>query len=357
MSASSESYFTRQFKDAVDEAYNAESSEERVKKLLKAKKYLQKVSQEMDDDRADEVEDMADSLDEVAKKENGTSPSSERRSGGRNGRQPEEDDSFFEQPPDLTLDDVGGMHELKDLLEHKVIHQFQHTEFRQDLGVSPTNGIMLHGPPGTGKTYISKALAGELGYNYAQIRASDLVSSYVGQTGQNVAELFEKAHSMQPCVIFIDEIDSIASDRQSLERDGQAYSNAVSEMLQGVQDVQGEDILVIAATNLLDRVDGAIRRSDRFDQKIEVPAPDASARKEILDVHLQERETGEKVDTARLAELAENFSAADLKKVVEEAAQTAHIESVKQDELQPVIQRHLHESLEATESSLQRWTS
>lgn len=356
MSASSESHYTKQFKQAVDQAYNADTSEERVKKLLKAKKYLQKVSQEMDDQRADEVKDMADSLDEVAKKENGNTRSSERRSRNRKGRSPEDkEDSFFEHPPDLTLDDVGGMEDLKALMKHKVIHQFQDTQFREDLGVSPTNGIMLHGPPGTGKTYISKALAGELGYKYAQVRVSDLVSSYVGQTGQNVAELFEEAHSTQPCVIFIDEIDSIASDRKSLERDGQAYSNAVSEMLQGVQDVQGENILVIAATNLLDNVDGAIRRSGRFDEKIEVPPPSLTARKDVLQVHLRDRQTADNVNTSRVAELTGEFSAADLKKIVEEAAQTAHIESVEQDELQAITQKHLLEAVKGTEPSLRHW--
>jgi len=351
--SSSEEYYTKQFKQAVDEAHEADSSEERVKKLLKAKKYLQKVSEEIEDDRADELKEMSDSFDDVAKSEvnNG---SRQRR---RRQQQGIDDSSFFDEPPELSLEDVGGMHDLKKLLQHRVIHQFQDTEFRDELGVSPTNGILLHGPPGTGKTYISKALAGELGYNYAQVRASDLISSYVGQTGQNVADLFDEAHSMQPCVIFIDEIDSIATNRQSLERDSQAYGNAVSEMLQGIQDVQDEDILVLASTNLLDNVDGAIRRSGRFDQKIEVPPPGPRARKEILQVHLDDREIAEGVDTDRLAELAENFSAADLKKIVEEAAQTAHIESVEQDQLEPVNQRHLLQALKDTEPSLNHWNT
>ena len=354
MSASSEEYYTKQFKQAVDEAHNADSSEERVKKLLKAKKYLQKVSEEIEDDRAEEIEDMSDSFDDVAKSEVNDSNTSRRKNGGSS--EPH-DSNFFEQPPELSLEDVGGMYELKQLMRDKVIHQFADTKFRDDLGVSPTNGIMLHGPPGTGKTYISKALAGELGYNYAQIRGSDLISSYVGKTGQNVAELFDEAHRVQPCVIFIDEIDSIASNRQSLERDSKAYGNAVSEMLQGIQDVQDEDILILASTNLLDNVDGAIRRSGRFDEKSEVPRPDPEARKEILQVHLQQRETAGDIDTDRLAELAENFSAADLKKICEEAAQTAHIESVEQDQLQPVNQRHLLKALKDTEPSLQHWNS
>lgn len=360
MSASGEeAYYTKQFKEAVDEAHNADDSEERVKKLLKAKKYLQKVSEEIDDERAGEVEEMSDSINEVAKKEvndnNSSSSSRQSKRKKKRRRQQEGDDSsFFDQPPELTLDDVGGMNQLKHLLKHRVISQFENTQFRDQLGVSPTNGIMLHGPPGTGKTYISKALAGELGYNYAQVRASDLISSYVGKTGQNVADLFNEALDMQPCVIFIDEIDAVASNRQGLERDSQAYSNAVSEMLQGIQDVQDEDILVMASTNLLDNVDGAIRRSGRFDKKVEVPPPDEQARKEILQVHLDSRETVD-VDTQRLAELAEKFSAADLKKVVEEAAQTAHIESVENDKLQPVTQRHLLNALKDTEPSLKHW--
>jgi transitional endoplasmic reticulum ATPase len=355
MSLSPESHYTNQFKEAVDEAYEADSSEERVKKLLKAKKYLQKVAEEMDDERADEVEEMTDSFDDVAKSEVNGGNGRSNRSTKKSGRGSAGDSELFTDPPGRTLDDVGGMNDLKQVMQHKVIQQFEDSEFRDELGVSPTNGVLLHGPPGTGKTYISKALAGELDYPYAQVRASDLVSSYVGQTGQNVANLFDEALQMQPCVIFIDEIDSIATNRQSLQRDSQAYQNAVSEMLQGLDQVQEEDILVIASTNLLDNVDGAIRRSSRFDEKIHVPAPDQEARKEILEVHLRDRETMDSIDTRRLAELTEEFSAADLKKVVEEAAQTAHIESVENDSLQPVSQRHLLEAVQNTEPSLKHW--
>lgn len=364
--ASKEQYYTQQFKEAVDEAHEADSSEERVKKLLKAKKYIQKVSEEMENVDSDKVEEMSDSLDEVAQKklnDDNHGNRSRKRGKSRGNSRSERHDTkpdqgeadFFEAPPELTLDDVGGMDDLKQLLKTKVIHQFQETEFREDLGVSPTNGILLYGPPGTGKTYLSKSLAGELGYNYAQIRGSDLISRFVGQSGQNVADLFNEALRVQPCVIFIDEIDSVASNRQSLEKDSQAYQNAVSEMLQGIQDVQDEDILVMASTNLLDSVDGAIRRSGRFDEKIEVPPPDEEARKEILQVHLRDRETESGIDVARLAELTEEFSAADLKKVVEEAAQTAHIESIEQDQLQPVTQKHLLKAVKDTEPSLQHW--
>jgi len=325
--------------------------------LLKAKKYLEKVSEEMEDERADEVEEMSESFDDVAKNEvnNGNNRDSNRSKKRKSAQESAGDSELFTDPPSRTLDDVGGMNDLKQLMQHKVIHQFQDSQFRDDLGVSPTNGVLLHGPPGTGKTYISKALAGELGYPYAQVRASDLVSSYVGETGQNVANLFEEALQMQPCVIFIDEIDSIASNRQTLDRDSQAYGNAVSEMLQGLDQVQEEDILVIASTNLLDNVDGAIRRSSRFDEKIEVPPPDEQARKEILEVHLRNRETMDSIDTERVAELTEQFSAADLKKVIEEAAQTAHIESVQNDSLQPVSQRHILEAVQNTEPSLKHW--
>ncbi|WP_276273656.1 ATP-binding protein [Haloarcula litorea] len=362
--ASKEAHYTKQFKEAVEEAEQADSSEERVKKLLKAKKYIQKVSQEMENGDSAKVEKMSDSLDDVAHKEMKQGRANGRNNGGGGGRSSKQqklgqskksESQFFEEPPSKDLDDVGGMDDLKQVLKKKVIHQFQETKYRDDLGVSPTNGIMLYGPPGTGKTYLSEALAGELGYRYAQIRGSDLISRFVGQSGQNVADLFKEARQVQPCVIFIDEIDSVASNRQSLEHDSQAYQNAVSEMLQGIHDVQDEDILVMASTNLLNSVDGAIRRSGRFDEKIEVPPPDEEARKEILEVHLRGRETGSGIDLDQLAESTEEFSAADLKKVVEEAAQTAHIESIEQDQLQPVTHQHLRKAVEDTEPSLQHW--
>lgn len=359
MSLSPESHYTKQFKQAVDEAYEADSSEERVKKLLKAKKYLQKVSEEIDDERSEEVEEMSDSFDDVAKSEvnNGNSPDQDSRGDRKKQRrqQRSNDSQLFQEPPERTLEDVGGMDDLKQILQHKVIHQFQDSEYRSDLGVSPTNGVLMHGPPGTGKTYISKALAGELGYSYAQVRASDLVSSYVGETGQNVANLFDEALQMQPCVIFIDEIDSIATNRQSLQRDSQAYGNAVSEMLQGLDQVQSEDVLVLASTNLLDNVDGAILRSSRFDEKIHVPPPDKEARKEILQIHLQDRETEGSFDWEKLAQESEGFSAADLAKAVKDSAQRAHIRSVKNDRLQPINEELMMNSIMDNEPSLKHW--
>lgn len=249
--------------------------------------------------------------------------------------------SYFSEPPDLEFLDVGGMDELKQVLRRQVIHQFQDSGFREDLGVSPTNGLLLYGPPGTGKTYVSKALAGELGFRWAEVDTADLVSKYVGEAAKNVQELFDQAKRKQPCVIFLDEIDAVAGDRGSGGKTD-SEQQMVNQLLKSLERIQGEDILVLAATNRVEAVDAAIRRSGRFDEKIHVPLPDKQARYEILKVHLRDREHRvSSTEVEQLAAITSDCSASDLQMVVEQAAQKAHIDSLEDDCLQPITYKHL----------------
>ncbi|MFB1064799.1 26S protease regulatory subunit [Natrinema sp. H-ect4] len=360
-----EKKFLEKFKDFVRKAEEADTAKETEERLVKAAVQAEYLADQKSGEQAQKWQNLADkSRQKIRRTDNlDTSPTNRDRglNRSRNSQDQEELSNEgpveFREPPDLSFDDVGGMNNLIATFNDSIINQIEDSPYREPLGVSPTNGVLLHGPPGTGKTYISKALAGELGYNYASAKASDLFNRYVGETEKNVDALFQQIEENQPCLVFIDELESIASSRQSLAdtTGSQAYTQAVSQMLQGLQDLQGTDAVVVAATNMLDSVDGAIRRSGRFDEKIEVPPPDREARQEILQIHLQEKKTAGSFNWEKLAEATDGFTAADLKKCVDAAAQQAHIESLEKQSLQPINQQHLTSEIQETEPSLRHW--
>lgn len=352
------------FKKFVKKAEAADSPGKTEDWLNKASLWAEKLADAKDGKQAQKWRELGEKCQEKIDKQrpaeddnspNVTRQKKKRRT--RNNGSNEEGPVTFQQPPELTFEDVGGMHELVSELKNKVIYQIQDSPYREALDVSPTNGVLLQGPPGTGKTYLSKALAGELGYSYAEVKSSDLLNRYVGETGKAVDALFDQIQENEPCIIFIDEIEAIASNRQGLEGDGgdKAYQQAISEILQGLDQLQDSDAVVIAATNLMEQIDGAILRSGRFDEKIEVPPPDKQARMEIMKIHLRDRETEGSFDWDKLAEKTEGFSAADLAKTVKTAAQQAHIQSVKSDSLQPITEGMLLDTIKDTEPSLKHW--
>lgn len=191
--------------------------------------------------------------------------------------------------PDQDFSDVVGMADLKARLRKEVIEPLRNPEAYEEYDLGTVNGVLLHGPPGTGKTYVSKSLAGELDYNYIPVTPSEITSKYVGEAAQNVQALFDTARENQPCVLFIDELDAIAGDR-----DGDMTSSErgmVNQLLEELSELNeaNADVVVVAATNLIEEIDDAITRPGRFDTTVEVPNPDADARVEILKHHLSRR--------------------------------------------------------------------
>ena len=267
----------------------------------------------------------------------------------------DQETEFFGNPPEKDLDDVGGLDELKQVLRRQVIEPLENPEFYEKQGVGINNGILLYGPPGTGKTHISEALAGELGFNYAGIQSSEIVSKYVGEAPQNVSQLFEEALSAEPCIVFLDEIDALAGERGA-HRETRSERQMVNELLDGMQTVQGSQVLVIAATNTIDDIDGALKRSGRFNEKFFVGPPGRDARREIFETHLEKREVEwGSIDWQELLEWSEGFSGADIEEVVRKAARYSAEDSTEKDRLVPVNYRHLLEAVKGTEASLKHW--
>ncbi|MEF8819955.1 MAG: ATP-binding protein [Haloferacaceae archaeon] len=192
-------------------------------------------------------------------------------------------------PPSQDFDDVAGMDALKRRLQREVISPLRNPEKYQEYDINTVNGILLHGPPGTGKTHLSKSLAGELDYNYIEVTPSEITSKYVGEGTDNVEALFATARANQPCVVFIDEFDAIAGSRDGdMTSSERQMVNQLLEELSAINE-SSSDIVVVAATNLIDEVDDAITRPGRFDTTVEVPKPDADARLAILQHHLDQR--------------------------------------------------------------------
>ena len=265
---------------------------------------------------------------------------------------------FFTEPPDSDFSDVGGMAELKQRLREDVQEPLEQPEFyeRQSAGIE--NGVLLYGPPGTGKSFLTNCFAGELGYRYAEVHASDIVSKWVGEASKNVRQLFDEARACAPCVLFVDELDALATDRSSGTQKTNSERQLVNELLQQMQRIQGTEVLVMAATNKPTDLDEAITRSQRFNQQFEVGPPDPEARKSILAVQLDEddREVDwNSIDWPKLVEWSEGFSAADLTAAVEKAVRMSASESTERGELVPVKYIHILEAIQRTEASLKYW--
>lgn len=230
---------------------------------------------------------------------------------------------FFSDPPEITFNDVAGMEEIKEELKKRVIEPLKNPEKYKKYGLSVENGFLLHGPPGTGKTYITRALAGELGINYANVKGTDLISRYVGAGTENVGKLFEEAREYTPCMIFIDEIDAVATEREGTGQH-QMQAQMVNQLLEEIGEINDKDrdIVVVGSTNRLNKIDDALIRSGRLSEHIEIGLPDADSRIAILDTHLE----APRSPTLLLEDFrkeTEGLNAADMEQVATDAAREA----------------------------------
>ena len=234
----------------------------------------------------------------------------------------EETESADADPPGITYEDVGGLDDELDAVREMIELPMRHPELFQALGIEPPQGVLLHGPPGTGKTLIAKAVANEIDADFQTISGPEIMSKYYGESEERLREVFETAESEEPAIVFIDEIDSIAPKRGDTE--GSVEHRVVAQLL-SLMDGLGDhgQITVIGTTNRIDAVDPALRRGGRFDREIEVGAPDANGRGEILRIHTREMPLADDVDLDAYASNTHGFVGADLESVVREAGMNA----------------------------------
>jgi SpoVK/Ycf46/Vps4 family AAA+-type ATPase len=254
--------------------------------------------------------------------------------------------SLVDPSVDRTFADVGGMAELKERLRETVVDPLESPEAYEEYGLDVLNGLLLYGPPGCGKTYLAGALAGEIGHAFLEVSPADLASKWMGEPAGNVADLFAIARANAPCILFLDEIDAIAGARGGMQTSQQQM---VNQLLTELEGLDGEDVVVVGATNLLEDVDSAIRRSGRFDERVEVPPPDAEARREILQVHLDDRPVSEDIDWGPVVEGTEGYAASDVELLAENAARNAFQDGTA------IGDDHFDTALFETQSSLRTW--
>ncbi|MDB4850241.1 CDC48 family AAA ATPase [Nitrosopumilus sp.] len=228
------------------------------------------------------------------------------------------------QIPDVNWDDVGGLEELKDELREAVEWPIKHKEAYDYVDVESPKGILLHGPPGTGKTLIAKALAKMTESNFISIKGPELLSKWVGESEKGVREIFRKARQAAPCIIFLDEVDSLVPRRGNGNSDSHVTENIVSQILTEIDGLEElHNVLIIGATNRLDIVDEALLRPGRFDRIVEVGNPDPNGRNHILQIHTKKKPLGTDVNIKKLVELTDGFSGAEIAAITNRAALVA----------------------------------
>jgi AAA+ superfamily predicted ATPase len=230
--------------------------------------------------------------------------------------------AFDVEQTGLRLEDVAGMTEVKQRLEAAFLAPMRNPELRRLYGKSLRGGLLLYGPPGCGKTFIARATAGELGAQFMSVSFADVIDMFVGQSERNIHELFSIARRSAPCVLFLDEVDALGQKRSQLRNT--PMRSAVNQLLLELDDVTaGNDgVFLLAATNHPWDVDSALRRPGRFDRTLLVLPPDRAAREAVFRFHLRERPVGG-VNLARLAELTEGYSGADIAHICETSAEHA----------------------------------
>jgi transitional endoplasmic reticulum ATPase len=224
-----------------------------------------------------------------------------------------------EPPEELTrFEDVGGMDALKQEVRDTVGLMLQHPDDAERYGIE-WNGILLHGPPGVGKTFVARAIAGEYGLNLIHVSTGDLVSSLQGGSAQNIDKAFQAALANVPCLLFFDEFDSVAQRRDATP--DQESRRTVNQLLTSLEAHRGERrLLVMAATNSLEQLDPAVVRPGRFDRHIRIDLPDAGARRAIFATELDDRPAAPDIDLDELVRRTEGMTPAAISKVVDAAA-------------------------------------
>jgi transitional endoplasmic reticulum ATPase len=239
--------------------------------------------------------------------------------------------------PKLKLADVAGLEDVKEEIRIKLIYPVAHPEKAKKFGIRPGGGILLYGPPGTGKTMIARAIAGEMEAAFFTVKPSEIMSKWVGEAEQNIAELFRTARNYPLSIIFIDEIEALVPKRRSSS--SSVMQRVVPQILSEIEgfDSEGKNpILFLGATNEPWQLDPAVLRPGRFDEKVYVGLPDRDARRKILEINLKNRPVASDVDLDLLADLLDGFSGADIKNICEKAAADAFLEAIEEKREEPI---------------------
>merc|ERR1712046_524858 len=231
----------------------------------------------------------------------------------------------------VKWDAIGGLENTKRELQEMILYPIEHPEKFEKFGMHPSRGVLFYGPPGCGKTMLAKAVASECSANFVSIKGPELLTMWFGESEANVREVFDKARAAAPCVLFFDELDSIAQQRGNSQGDAGGAGDRVMNQLLTEMDGVGakKNVFIIGATNRPDIIDAALMRPGRLDQLIYIPMPDYESRLSILNATLRKSPLNKDVDLAYMAAQTEKFTGADLTEICQRAAKLAIREEIQ----------------------------
>lgn len=256
--------------------------------------------------------------------------------------------------PDINFESVGGMESVKEEIRMKILYPLKNPDLFKAYGKKAGGGVLLYGPPGCGKTLISRAAAGEIRAHFLPIGIHQILDLYIGESEKNLHQIFETARDNAPAILFFDEVDALAADRRDLRKcAGRTLINQFLAEMDGTASAN-EGVLILGATNAPWHIDPAFRRPGRFDRLLFVPPPDEAARAAILRVLSQGKPTSE-LDIALLARKTKDFSGADLKAIFDSAIERGLAQAMKSGQIVPLTTRDLLDAVGRLKPTTKAW--
>lgn len=260
----------------------------------------------------------------------------------------------FEQNPGSDFDRVGGMETVKEDIRMKILYPMENQELFEAYGKKAGGGVLLYGPPGCGKTLISRATAGEINAKFLSVGLHQILDMWIGKSEEKLHEIFELARRNAPSVLFFDEVDALAADRKDMRTS--AGRTLINQFLAELdrESAKNDGVLVLGATNAPWHLDSAFLRPGRFDRLIFVPPPDEAARTEIVRIMAEGKPVSD-LDPASLAKRLKEFSGADIKATFDQAIEISLAEAMKSGKIVPVTQKQLVKSSRQVKPSTRKW--
>ncbi len=295
--------------------------------------------------QAAEIVDIVEGIDEERTREKQPVEQAEPAQDQQNNEQESDKFAIPSKKPEVSLDDVAGLKDVKQLVREKLIDPFLYPDMAAEFGIKSGGGILLYGPPGTGKTLIAQAVAGEVDAPFYYVPSCDILSKWVGDPEKNVHALFQKAAQNERSVIFFDEIDALASSRQRSEDYMRRVVNQLLSEIQGF-DRHENPILVLGATNHPFLVDRAMLRPGRFDELVYIPLPDPEARRHLWEMNLRQHKNTGDFDYSLLVDSSDGYSGAEIQMICHKAAQKAFQRSKSKGDKKGLCMQDLQDVME-----------
>lgn len=265
-----------------------------------------------------------------------------------------EEDSPFLEKPSVNFDDVGGLENVKKEIDIKIIKPLEHAELYRQYGKKVGGGILLYGPPGCGKSHLARATAGQINAKFLSVGINQVLDMWIGQSEQNLHELFETARRNTPCVLFFDEVDALGASRSDMRQSaGRHLINQFLSEMDGVEN-DNDGLLILGATNAPWHLDAAFRRPGRFDRIVFVPPPDEAARERILEIKLKGKPLGD-INYKKLASNTKEFSGADIEAVVDIAIEEKLTSSFETGIPEPITTKDLAKAAKKHKATTKEW--